>query len=360
MTRPQSGEIRKFIVDNVGAHPGDVARLTAERFGITRQAVNRHLSTLVRDGTLEAKGRTRERTYALKSHETVFSLPLAEHRDEDRVWRTHVLPALPPLPENVLKICYYGFAEIFNNAIDHSEGTEALVGVEWTAKDVGFMISDDGVGIFEKIRRQFGYEDHRRAILELSKGKLTTDPEHHTGQGIFYTSRIFDEFIIRADHLTFSHLEDQGDWLIETKPRDKPGTLVSMTLAVDSGKVLKELFDKYADLESGDYDFAKTHVPVSLARYGKETLVSRSQAKRVLARFDDFKEVLLDFDGVDSIGQAFADEIFRVFANQHPEIKLVAVSMSEEVKQMVRRALAARERERGSGSSPGALDGGSP
>lgn len=347
MTRPQRGEIRKFIINNVSAHPVGIARLTAERFGITRQAVSRHLSNLVAEGTLAAKGRTREKAYTLERNQTVFSLPLAENRDEERVWRTRVAPALPPLPENVLTICYYGFTEIFNNAIDHSEGTEALVIVERTAKDVGFMIADDGVGIFEKLRKQFGYEDHRRAILELAKGKLTTDPKHHTGQGIFFTSRIFDEFIIRSDHLTFTHAENQDDWLIESKPRERAGTLVSMTLAVDSGKVLKELFDKYADLESGDYDFAKTHVPVSLARYGKESLVSRSQAKRVLARFDDFKEVMLNFEGVDSIGQAFADEIFRVFANQHPKIRLIAVNMNAEVEQMVRRALAARARERG-------------
>lgn len=51
-----------------------------------------------------------------------------------------------------------------------------------------------------------------------------------------------------------------------------------------------------------------------------------------------FRTVIFDFDGVDSIGQAFADEIFRVFAGRHPEIELQAVKMSARVKQMISRA----------------------
>jgi anti-anti-sigma regulatory factor len=40
----------------------------------------------------------------------------------------------------------------------------------------------------------------------------------------------------------------------------------------------------------------------------------------VLARIDRFKTVVFDFSEVDVIGQAFADEIFRVFATSHPDI----------------------------------------
>jgi hypothetical protein len=53
---------------------------------------------------------------------------------------------------------------------------------------------------------------------------------------------------------------------------------------------------------------------VRLAKYGNDQLISRSQAKRLLARIELFKIVLFDFSGVETIGQAFADEIFRVFA----------------------------------------------
>jgi hypothetical protein len=96
--------------------------------------------------------------------------------------------------------------------------------------------------------------------------------------------------------------------------------------------------DRFAS-SGEDYGFTRTHIPVVLAQYGDENLVSRSQAKRLLARFDRFKEVFLDFTGVHTIGPAFADEIFRVFYRQHPEIRLVWVNANSEVEKMIRRAL---------------------
>lgn len=55
----------------------------------------------------------------------------------------------------------------------------------------------------------------------------------------------------------------------------------------------------------------------------------------MLARFEKFTEGMLDFDGIDSIGQAFADEIFRVFRQEHPEIHLISVRTSLAVKEMI-------------------------
>ncbi len=130
-------------------------------------------------------------------------MALAENRDEDRVWRSLVEPALVGLPENVLKICHYSFTEMFNNAIEHSEGEYAIVKIERTARFVTLIVYDDGIGIFEKIQAAFSLEDHRHAILELAKGKLTTDPKHHTGEGIFFSSRMFDEFTIAANTYMF-------------------------------------------------------------------------------------------------------------------------------------------------------------
>jgi hypothetical protein len=69
-----------------------------------------------------------------------------------------------------------------------------------------------------------------------------------------------------------------------------------------------------------------------------DKLISRSQAKQVVARLERFKEVVLDFEDVDSIGPAFADEIFRVFANQHPEVSLLAVNTNVNVERMIQRA----------------------
>ncbi len=334
----KSEVIRKFIVDSIDKHPKDIARLAAERFSISRQAVNRHLKTLIEDGIIDAEGNTKERVYALKITTVAFDFKLAENKEEDRVWQEHISPLLSEYKENVINICYHGFTEMFNNAIDHSNGTKALVGVRRSAKMIELIIEDDGIGIFEKIKSRFNLVDHREAVLELSKGKLTTDPSRHSGQGIFFTSRMFDQYTIRSAHLFFEHELDNDDWLIETTPTNEFGTEVLMKIEADTRRTAKEVFDKYADLDSDDYAFSKTHVPLSLAKYNEEQLISRSQAKRILARFDRFKEVILDFHGVESIGQAFADEIFRVFRRNNPEITIAVVRANKAVTQMIKRA----------------------
>jgi hypothetical protein len=70
-------------------------------------------------------------------------------------------------------------------------------------------------------------------------------------------------------------------------------------------------------------------------QYPGEQLISRSQAKRLLSRFDKFSEVFLDFQDVEQIGQPFADEIFRVFHNQHPEISMTISHANENVRRMI-------------------------
>ena len=91
-----------------------------------------------------------------------------------------------------------------------------------------------------------------------------------------------------------------------------------------------------------DFDFSKTLVPMKLARLGQEQLISRSQAKRLVARFDYFKTVTLDFEGIEEIGQAFADELFRVYRLAHPTIELEPINMTRQVEQMWLRAVAPR------------------
>ena len=339
MQRERSQAIRDFIIENVTEQPGEITRVTAAKFGITRQAALRHIQNLVEEGLLEAMGTTRNRVYKLKPIvQEHFQFPLAPELEEDVVWRNYIANLVVSLPKNVFDICHYGFSEIFNNVLDHSEGNRVTLSVLLTAKSVEMWVIDDGVGIFNKIKDQLGLEDHRHAILELAKGKLTTDPEHHTGEGIFFTSRMFDRFSILSSHLFFDHQEPGDDWLIEHSPDGDTGTTVRMRISPQCQRITREVFERFA-AEEHNYGFTRTHVPVNLLQYGEENLVSRSQARRLLARFERFKEVLLDFEGVQMIGQAFADEIFRVFHQEQPGIKLVWVRANADVERVIRAVL---------------------
>ena len=147
---------------------------------------------------------------------------------------------------------------------------------------------------------------------------------------------MFDLFDILSDFLIFIHRVDIGDWLIDDKQDALTGTFVRMKIATNSKRTTQEVYDRHiGDVDGNEYAFSRTHVPLSLAVYGGESLISRSQAKRVLRRFDRFKEVLLDFSGVHSIGQGFADEIFRVFLQVNPDITVLHVNANENVSRMI-------------------------
>ena len=341
MERSQSKEIVSFITQNISGNPQTISKITTEKFGITRQAVSRYIKKLIKSGLVEATGTTRDRAYKLKDIVSKsYQLPIKPDLEEDRVWRQEIKHLLTSVPANVLDICQYGFTEILNNVIDHSEGHTVKITIKLTAAYVEMWIDDDGIGIFNKIKNILGLEDYHHVILELTKGKLTTDPDHHTGEGIFFTSRMFDHFSITSDQHYFWHKKAHDDWLIEDS-EDEPckGTFVRMQISTSSSDTVQGIFNSYAsEDEDNDYGFTKTHIPVSLLKYGEESLVSRSQAKRLLARFDRFKEVFLDFQGITTIGQAFADEIFRVYKKQNPHVKIIWVNTNPEVEKMIMKA----------------------
>jgi len=330
--------VRKFLIEHIAQHPADIVRLAADKFGCSRQAVHKHMQRLVAEGAVVVSGTTRGKRYALAE----LSLwekdyALSEGLAEDAVWREDILPRLGNLPENVVNIWHHGFTEMLNNVIDHSGAHRVAVSLSTTAASTEVEIYDDGVGIFKKIQAALNLVDERHAVLELAKGKFTTDPANHSGEGIFFSSRMFDAFDITSGEVYYSHEFDQReDWITELAHPVRSGTLVTMALNNHTSRTTKKVFDKFTSTD--DYAFDKTIVPVKLMRYGDENLISRSQAKRLLARFDRFKVVMLDFAGVSSIGQAFADEVFRVFRSKHPGVELVPMHASSEVRRMISRA----------------------
>lgn len=335
--RVRGEAVRRFIIENLDAHPGDIVRLTAGKFGCSRQAVHKHLQRLIDEGAVTETGQTRSKEYRLAPLvQRHMDYEVAPGLAEDAIWRTDIAPLLGKLPENVLNIWHYGFTEMFNNVIDHSGASHVSISLMKTAAATTVQIYDNGVGIFKKIQAALDLLDERHAVLELAKGKFTTDPANHSGEGIFFSSRMFDEFVIRSGEVFFSHEFDRKeDWILQSSAAGG-GTLVRMVLHNHTARTVKKVFDKFTS--DDEYGFTKTVVPVKLMRYGDDNLVSRSQAKRLLARFDRFKVVMLDFAGVASIGQAFADEVFRVFRSKHPEVELIPFHASSEVKRMISRA----------------------
>lgn len=333
-------ELVRSVTRDVVEHPRDLSRQIANRFGISRAAANNHAKRLESEGWIARSGPSTHPVFSPGYKRRVSRSYALEGLEEHVVWERDFRPFLSLTP-NVQNIAHHGFTEMLNNAIDHSLGKSVHAFVVQDEHTLRIIISDDGVGIFAKITAALALPDMRQALFELSKGKLTTDPSKHTGEGVFFTSRMFDYFDISANGLWFSHhAKLENDWLAEEDESGHPGgTQVFMKISLASERTAADVYGQFTQAPD-DYGFSKTVVPMKLARYGDEQLVSRSQAKRLIARFDRFKFVILDFEGIEEIGQAFADELFRVYGDAHPGVELGPMNMTAQVERMWLRVMA--------------------
>lgn len=339
----RSKEVRDFIIYNVKNHPVDISRVTAEKFGLSRVTVANHVRSLIKEGILTATGETKARRYELKTLTFLEkTLPITAETQEDEIWSNLVKPNLLGVPKNVLDICAHGFTEMFNNVIDHSESTTAKILVTRNAARIIMEVRDYGIGIFNKIQKVFNLAEPQHAILELTKGKITTDKSRHSGEGIFFTSRMFNYFEIASGTLVFNRTKvgpfPPDDWIMEAEQAPIQGTQVGMTIPTNATHTAKEIFDNYK-AEFDEFGFSKTVIPLKLMRYEGEQLISRSQAKRLMAHVDKFREVILDFHGITEIGQAFADEVFRIYRREHPSVHVYPMNAGYDVIRMIKRVI---------------------
>ncbi len=342
MVKNQAEEIRAYLLAKIPVHPKNIVAQASKAFSCSRTTVHRHLNRLLRDGKIIKSGTTRQVQYFLKTDKNKkIMVPLNKSISEDEVWRENFLSDFETLPKNILDICEYGFLEMLNNAIDHSEGTVALIDTEWELNSVKLKIIDDGIGIFRKIKNNLNLDDERESALQLSKGKFTTDPENHTGEGIFFTSRVFDRFHVTSRGMAYIRDSKEHDWFIEREKYSKEeGTGLVMIIHLDSERKLQQVFSSFTEENSdGVPKFEKTHILVQLSKLGEERYVSRSQARRIVLGLEKFKHVVLDFRNISTVGQGFVDEVFRVFQTKHPKIKIEYKNANDDVKFMIERSL---------------------
>lgn len=238
--------------------------------------------------------------------------------------------------EDLESVVRYAFTEMLNNAIEHSGSKTINVTLTEENNDFIFEIRDFGIGAFRSIMGKKKLSNELEAIQELSKGKTTTLPHSHSGEGIFFTSKLADLFVLDSFEYRFRVDNMINDFFVESIP-EKVGTNVYFIISKNSKKHLNDVFKDY-ESEPGSYSFDKTKVYVKLFKAGT-IYISRSQARRLITNLDKFKVIVLDFKDVKTVGQAFADEVFRVFAHKHADIEIKPINMEETVEFMVKRAL---------------------
>ncbi len=276
------------------------------------------------DSTRLSEALSRELAYTrlLKNRNLQEDTILKEIKQQTAILRT--------VPENVGRIVDYGFTEILNNAIDHSRSATITVRMERSDRAIGFSVVDRGIGIFRNIKETHGLSSEVEGLQLLLKGKQTTDPKRHSGEGLFFSSRVASLLQIKSSNLRLTFDNRLPD-VLTAEISEVTGTRVEFWVDLNSTVKLADVFNRYA---GEAYAFDRTEVRIALYRLDSAYL-SRSEARRVLTGLEKSEHIVLDFTNVTSIGQAFADEVFRVWKSGHPSIVIEPVHVPEHIRAMI-------------------------
>ena len=338
-------DIKKLILEKISKKGQIRISDITKKTGFSRAYINRFFKELKEDGKIILVGKANRAHYVLPDKNKILKAKkeiLTGHYilKNKNLLEDEVLGKMKEntgifldLPKNIILIIDYAFTEMLNNAIEHSKSQTIDVLADKDENFIRFSIVDKGIGVFNSIIKKRNLKNELEAIQELTKGKLTTAPKEHSGEGIFFTSRVVDKLIIQSSNKKLIFDNILNDVFINDIKRLK-GTKIIFFISVGSKRRLENVFKEYA---GETFKFDKTKVIVKL--YKTDTnYISRSQARRILTGLEKFKTVILNFHNIDTIGQAFADEVFRVWQNHHPDIKIQYQNSNENIVFMIKRA----------------------
>ena len=316
-----------YLLEKITDDSKSLSKVVSETFGISQNTVHTYLKELLEDNIIK-KGKRGKYELVTKQYHYAFKRSEGDLDTDIHAYDVCLERHINMLPENVQHIWSYAFSEMVNNVMDHSEAENMQVIVAQNFLRTHVLIIDDGVGIFEKIKNHFALSSLDEAICELFKGKLTTDELNHSGEGIFFTSKMMDTFLITSSEKIFTTSKYNNENIVDMD-ESLPGTCVFMALSNFTHKTAREVFDLYSNDEGA---FHRTRIP--LKNIFDSAPVSRSQAKRICNRLDKFEEAIVDFDDISWMGQGFAHQLFVVYKNSHPNINLIPINMNESVTNM--------------------------
>ncbi len=332
-------KVKNYILRLIKTKRKDYVKATIEAFAISKSSVYNYVKQMEEDGLIEKKGGA----YVLQTNAYYYSFKNNGTNGEDYIYSQFISKHIA-FKKNVNSIWNYAFTEMMNNAIEHSGAENIFVAVYQNCLDTQILIKDDGIGIFRKIQAFMKESKNetvslRECVSLLFAGKFTTAKQYHTGEGIFFTSHIMDEFIIYSDDNFFTRNNFSSAQIensdLHSLMKMEQGTVVSMTLGNNTKKALSEVFNTFAPVEEG---FIKTTIPVAHMFAGGNP-VSRSEARRLLGCVALFNDIVLDFSGVEEIGQGFAHELFVLGKQKHPHINLKTVNACKSVEDMIKRVI---------------------
>jgi len=336
MTRLAIDQLTLWITAAAREHSHDLAQHLEERTGASHRSALSALRRLVDAHWLVRSGSSRRPVYGPGLLRQVARSYTLHGLQEDIPWQRDFAPHFE-LPTHVARMVQHGFTELVNNAADHSGGSSVTVSLRQTPSHVQLLVSDDGCGVFDKICSAFDIADAQHAMLELSKGRLTSQPEMHTGRGLFFSSQLADVFDIHANGTAFQRRAWESTGWQPGRPMPRQGSSIYMAIALDTKRTLDQVMETWS-LAGDGIEFDRTTINLRLLAGPGQALDSRAQARRVAARLPQFKRAEVSFEGVVDVGHGFTDELFRVFARAHTEVELVPTHMTPRIAALIKSA----------------------
>ena len=187
-------------------HARATAPQIASHFGFSRQYANQLLRSLINTGDIVKFGSTRGAFYTLPQQINQVGPAILHRRFRNHNLEEHIIfdslsaafPAFHAAKENVRSLFHYAFSEMLNNAIEHSGAKNIDIQMASDRDRLHFGARDFGIGVFRNVMRQRHLKSEFEAMQDLLKGKMTTAPQAHSGEGIFFTSKAADRFAMES------------------------------------------------------------------------------------------------------------------------------------------------------------------
>ncbi len=340
-TKEKRKSLKRQLLEMINNDDADFAKKLMLEHDITITSVRRYITDLLKTNVIRVS-RDKDCGYDLVWEEFEYTYDIAADTvEEHEVFSEILAPLIKDYSEAAKLIWPYVFVEIMNNAIEHSGGDIVICKIRRSYLFTDVIIADNGLGIFQRIKDYVKKNKNldistRDIILELHKGKLTIAEFFHSGEGIFFVSKMLDYFAICSDNQVFFHGDNEDYSLkdyLESYASEISGygTTVWMELSNFSERQMQDVYDKFSTDDEG---FAKTSIPIKDICPGSYP-VARSLARRLTFRMEEFNEITLDFAGVPMIGQGFAHEVFVVFKNKFPNVNIIATNACTDVNKMI-------------------------
>ena len=143
-----SKKIKKFILDNLSQHQKDIIQEAIVKFGISRQAVHRHMNSLIVEKKVAAFGNTKGRYYELMPMVNYNkTINIVSSKGPNHLLKKIILPHLKSLSKNIYEIFEFSISALLNNVYAHADASKLYFKI-FVNRDVShFILSDNGIGI---------------------------------------------------------------------------------------------------------------------------------------------------------------------------------------------------------------------